>query len=573
MTTMTKSRSLHFCRWLCFIVISVQVPAVFAQARDAEGHPVRDVIGAIAAHLLHGEEDKPPQRDVGIACMLLGSVAFVMLLFYVVNWPDDDIRLYAWTIISTTLSIFTAVLSFSGVRVLCDIWMPEEISHHFECARGYALFIVCFAVLQLEAKLMSGAYCVCCCPRDLEEETWVVADAMRADHGQAVQEKQVRTRSGHRSIAFIEGVEVFVEKRRLAMERTMVNLSAWSQLLAHFCGFAAIEAEGALQHMEWFASGPTTAFIAVVINQVSIGILFRLMDLFRMYTVTNETDERVVMLNEEIKEAENDIVSLASSFLMVQVFRFGFTGHMPNVEGHEEPYVPMGITAMSLLFVVGCVGLLSSVLISCLPEVSSRAQWLLEKFQNILGMIFAWSTLWSVSMFVRETETFTKILHTSLYPNERHLVAALFLSMCSLAVIRVLDIIQDMGASSPRILQSMINVFSVLIGLSWEICFEGGLTELAEETSNPNRMKLMFTVGAVAIVVPAWRMYVVKRVVDLKNKAKERMEAKRKIASGETPEAMQMLWLAPKTEEEMLLAEQTQDSAQKSYRSSGCAFQ
>ena len=33
------------------------------------------------------------------------------------NWPDDDIRLYAWTIISTTLSIFTAVLSFSGVRV------------------------------------------------------------------------------------------------------------------------------------------------------------------------------------------------------------------------------------------------------------------------------------------------------------------------------------------------------------------------------------------------------------------------------------------------------------------------
>lgn len=508
--------------------------------------------------------------------MLLGSVAFVMLLFYVVNWPDDDIRLYAWTIISTTLSIFTAVLSFSGVRVLCDIWMPEEISAHFECARGYALFIICFAVLQLEAKLMSGAYCQyceCCCPRDLEEETWVVADAMRADHGNPVEEHQVRTRTGHRSIAFIEGVEVFVEKRKLAMERSMMNLSAWSQLLAHFCGFAAIEAGGALQHMEWFASGPTTAFIAVVINQVSIGILFRLMDLFRMYTVTNDTDERVVMLSEEIKEAENDIVSLASSFLMVQVFRFGFTGHMPNVEGHEEPYVPMGITAISLLFVVGCVSLLCSVLISCLPEVAALGQWLLEKFQNIMGMIFAWSTLWSVSMFVRETETFTKILHTRLYPNERHLVAALFLSMCSLAVIRVLDIIQDMGASSPRILQSMINVFSVLIGLSWEICFEGGLTELAEETSNPNRMKLMFTMGAVAIVVPAWRMYVVKRVVDLKNKAKERMDAKRKIANGENPAAMQMAWLAPKTEEEMLLAEQTQDQAQKSYRSSGCAFQ
>jgi hypothetical protein len=42
--------------------------------------------------------------------------------------------------------------------------------------------------MQLVDSFHSG---VCCCPRDLEEETWVVADAMRADHGQAVQEKQV----------------------------------------------------------------------------------------------------------------------------------------------------------------------------------------------------------------------------------------------------------------------------------------------------------------------------------------------------------------------------------------------
>lgn len=34
----------------------------------------------------------------------------------------------------------------------------------------------------------------------------------------------------------------------------------------------------------------------------------------------------------------------------------------------------------------------------------------LEKFQNIMGMIFAWCTLWSVGGFVRETEAFEKIL-------------------------------------------------------------------------------------------------------------------------------------------------------------------
>ena len=43
-------------------------------------------------------------------------------------------------------------------------------------------------------------------------------------------------------------------------------------------------------------------------------------------------------------------------------------------------------------------------------------------------------------------------------------------------------------------------------GLSWETCFEGGLTELSEETSQPEKMKLIFTVCAISIVVPAWRM-------------------------------------------------------------------
>ena len=37
----------------------------------------------------------------------------------------------------------------------------------------------------------------------------------------------------------------------------------------------------------------------------------------------------------------------------------------------------------------------------------------LEKFQNIFGMIFAWSTLWSVSMFVHETKSFEELLRTS----------------------------------------------------------------------------------------------------------------------------------------------------------------
>ena len=33
-----------------------------------------------------------------------------------------------------------------------------------------------------------------------------------------------------------------------------------------------------------------------------------------------------------------------------------------------------------------------------------------QKIQNILGMIFAWCTLWGVHMFVRETQVFQELL-------------------------------------------------------------------------------------------------------------------------------------------------------------------
>ena len=34
----------------------------------------------------------------------------------------------------------------------------------------------------------------------------------------------------------------------------------------------------------------------------------------------------------------------------------------------------------------------------------------LQKFQNIMGMVFAWCTLWSLSMYVRQTHWFGKLL-------------------------------------------------------------------------------------------------------------------------------------------------------------------
>lgn len=62
------------------------------------------------------EEEQFEEKDIEVASMLLGAVTLVVSLFYLVNWPDDDIRYYSMMIISMTISIFTSVLMFQGIN-------------------------------------------------------------------------------------------------------------------------------------------------------------------------------------------------------------------------------------------------------------------------------------------------------------------------------------------------------------------------------------------------------------------------------------------------------------------------
>jgi len=154
---------------------------------------------------------------------------------------------------------------------------------------------------------------------------------------------------------------------------------------------------------------------------------------------------------------------------------------------------------------------------------------------NATGMCFAWCVMWGT----RWTLVKRPIFHIETIMGR--VIMALMLSFCAFIFVFALDRIDDMGKGADgepgnakvqaQVIQVIVNALAILVGFSWEHCFDGGVGAIASEFPK-YAVQVKFVLGiAVAILfVPLWRQQILTKEIayvkwkDARTKFSEKQE-------------------------------------------------
>mmetsp|Transcript_141550 Transcript_141550/g.452520 ORF Transcript_141550/g.452520 Transcript_141550/m.452520 type:complete len:513 (+) Transcript_141550:2502-4040(+) len=411
---------------------------------------------------------------------------------------------------------------------------------------------------------------------DLAKMEWVYADAMLCNFEEVVPEPEQNVRAvkkgvmdATKSVAVDKeyGLEIAVVKKAVEYDKRWRQNKAWSTLLAHMGGFAAISAGGAMQHLETFKSNPLLAFLPVVITTIVLFVLFQMTGILRNKLkedarTSGRPGKRAIMVHEIISEAENDILALAISFNLIQVARFAIEGQLPDIEGRQEPAIPVTLIRVFLMF--GCslafVGLsigmagVRSKLVESLEkereaahakstpgaahhgavhgeakegeeaeEDETMAERLTDIIMNAFAMCSAWCTLFGARAVWMLSGMNNTIEVTSI---DGRILLAIMLSIGSFVVVYYLDKVDDAMRESPgavntsaeKAISSIVGAISVLVGFTWENSFDGAVAAVASlNSAHPQCTKFVLGIVVFGSLAIPWRRFILKRALQLED--------------------------------------------------------
>jgi hypothetical protein len=431
--------------------------------------------------------------NLGVAVMLLGSVSFMMGIFYLVNHSDKDMQLYTWQTICATISIFAAVLLFQAIDGVVNlVFLGEHASGFMKVAVATIHAVVWYAIMQTFLALVSGAVSFPC--QTINSE--------------------------------LQG-----EEAAKAQEQLLLNMKCWGILLGHITGFASIHGWAEVQQLDFIKNNAALCFLVPVVAAIALWCAYLILDRVRNKVSMSDdgrVDEFEKLWNEATAETEDDVMSLTVSFLLVQAVRFAVFGRLPNPEGELEDVHAtdaQGVIMFVIGVLLGVTLFLRTAFLSCT----------LGRFTTWIRLIFDMAAAWAI-MFAIETLLSIHGLGGSEMGALGEVIQATAVTIFSFTVIYFLDKEEDSltarGSSNSkrikRAVHSLIIALGVLVGFSWEKCFDVAVDQTADNLGGMPAplVKLLMAATLCVIVVPAWRWYILPVVKDLGGFDEEEEEAK-----------------------------------------------
>lgn len=319
------------------------------------------------------------------------------------------------------------------------------------------------------------------------------------------------------------------------------NNKCFASWIGHVTAFAAIHAFGHIQHRYPFNADWKLAYLVSILGLVVLFLIFRMFGLCREWMKTQLPDHasRIDLWGKVSADKENDVCSLACSFLAVLAIRYALVHKLPDTD--DGVVADPALAGWEMQWVLGlglgwaCTGSCAlwfhhkSGFISCEDELSmvTRASALIHTF---CFMTMTWLCLLTYKLFTRWLGWFPTCEVIDAW-----ITIAVMASFGSFLFIFILDKIDDAQILGPRDdcdwMHKIITSMSLAVGFAWEQCFDTALDNFSEKLkvvfkftkTQDSLVQFGATVTIIVIVLPACRFFVLPTIVAA-NEEKKKMD-------------------------------------------------